>query len=64
MHTKCSISTRFSFWTEKRIRGDASEICYDCGFNNKSNFIRIFRKKKGMTPIEYRKFISQMLIKY
>ena len=42
----------------------ASEICYDCGFNNKSNFIRIFRKKKGMAPIEYRKFISQMLIKY
>ena len=42
----------------------ASEICYDCGFNHKSNFIRIFRKKKGMTPIEYRKFISQMLIKY
>ena len=42
----------------------AAEICYDCGFNNKSNFIRIFRKKKNMTPIEYRKFISQMLIKY
>ena len=42
----------------------ASEICYDCGFNNKSNFIRIFRKKKGMTPIEYRRFIGQMLIKY
>ena len=42
----------------------ASEICYDCGFNNKSNFIRIFRKRKNMTPIEYRKFISQMLIKY
>ena len=32
----------------------ASEICYDCGFNNKSNFIRIFTKRKGMTPIEYR----------
>ena len=42
----------------------ASEICYDCGFNNKSNFIRIFRQKKNMTPIEYRKYISQMLIKY
>ena len=42
----------------------ASEICYDCGINNKSNFIRIFRKKKNMTPIEYRKFIGQMLIKY
>ncbi len=32
----------------------ASEICYACGFNNKSNFIRIFTKKKNMTPIEYR----------
>lgn len=42
----------------------ASEICYECGFNNKSNFIRIFTKKKGMTPIQYRKFITQMLIKY
>jgi len=42
----------------------AAEICYDCGFNNKSNFIRIFRKKKNMTPIEYRKYIGQMLIKY
>lgn len=42
----------------------ASEICYDCGFNNKSNFIRIFTKKKQMTPIEYRKHITQLLIKY
>lgn len=42
----------------------ASEICYDCGFNNKSNFIRIFTKRKNMTPIEYRNHISQILIKY
>jgi AraC-like DNA-binding protein len=42
----------------------ASEICYDCGFNNKSNFIRLFSKRKNMTPIEYRNHISQMLIKY
>lgn len=42
----------------------ASEICYACGFNNKSNFIRIFAKKKNMTPIEYREYITQMLIKY
>lgn len=42
----------------------ASEICYDCGFNNKSNFIRIFAKRKNMTPIEYRNHISQLLIKY
>ena len=42
----------------------ASEICYDCGFNNKSNFIRLFAKRKNMTPIEYRNHISQLLIKY
>lgn len=42
----------------------ASEICYACGFNNKSNFIRIFAKKKNMTPIEYREYITQLLIKY
>ncbi|MBQ3606957.1 MAG: helix-turn-helix domain-containing protein [Bacteroidales bacterium] len=42
----------------------ASEICYDCGFNNKSNFIRTFTKRKNLTPIEYRNHISQLLIKY
>lgn len=41
-----------------------SEICYGCGFNNKSNFIRIFTSRKNMTPTEYRKTINQMLIKY
>ena len=42
----------------------ASEICYDCGFNNKSNFIRIFTQRKNMTPIEYRNHITQLLIQY
>ena len=31
-----------------------TEICYDCGFNNLSNFNRIFKKKKGCTPKEFR----------
>ena len=31
-----------------------AEICYDCGFNNLSNFNRIFKKKKGCTPKEFR----------
>lgn len=30
------------------------EICYRCGFNNISNFNRIFRKRKGCTPTEFR----------
>ena len=31
-----------------------SEIAYNCGFNNISNFNRIFKKKKGCTPKELR----------
>ncbi len=31
-----------------------AEICYDCGFNNLSNFNRTFRAKRGMTPREFR----------
>lgn len=31
-----------------------SEIAYRCGFNNMSNFNRIFKKKKQCTPKEYR----------
>ena len=27
-----------------------AEICYECGFNNVSNFNRIFKKKKGNSP--------------
>ncbi len=31
-----------------------AEICYDCGFNNISNFNRIFKKKKGCSPSAFR----------
>ncbi|MCD8312713.1 MAG: AraC family transcriptional regulator [Bacteroidales bacterium] len=31
-----------------------AEICYGCGFNNLSNFNRIFKAKKGTTPREFR----------
>lgn len=31
-----------------------AEICYECGFNNLSNFNRIFKKKKGCSPKEFR----------
>nr|WP_294894433.1 AraC family transcriptional regulator [uncultured Pedobacter sp.] len=31
-----------------------AEIAYKCGFNNVSNFNRTFKKKKGLTPKEFR----------
>ena len=31
-----------------------SEISFNCGFNNLSNFNRIFKRKKGCTPKEFR----------
>jgi AraC-like DNA-binding protein/mannose-6-phosphate isomerase-like protein (cupin superfamily) len=35
-----------------------SEISYKCGFNNMANFNRIFKKKNGMTPKEFRASIT------
>lgn len=35
------------------------EICFDCGFNNISNFNRIFKKRINTTPSEYRKTIQK-----
>ena len=31
-----------------------AEICYECGFNNLSNFNRMFKRKKGCAPKEFR----------
>ena len=31
-----------------------SEIGYELGYNEKSYFTRVFRKKTGLTPTEYR----------
>lgn len=41
----------------------SSEICYACGFNNISNFNRLFRKKKGCSPMEFRaRYIKTKII--
>lgn len=46
--------------TEKYI----SEICYNCGFNNISNFNKAFKKETKCTPNEYRiKFKSSIVPK-
>lgn len=43
-------ATRMLIDTTKSV----NEICFECGFNNISNFNRIFRKRKGCTPSEFR----------
>ncbi|MCG8579420.1 MAG: AraC family transcriptional regulator [Bacteroidales bacterium] len=43
-------ATRLLIETNKSI----GEICYSCGFNNISNFNRIFKKKQNYTPSEFR----------
>jgi len=35
-----------------------AEVAYNCGFNNISNFNRLFKKKKGCTPKEFRESYS------
>ncbi len=32
-----------------------TDICMECGFNDSSNFIKVFRKYKGMTPLQYQR---------
>lgn len=36
-----------------------AEICYECGFNNISNFNRILKKKKNCTPKEFREYYQR-----
>jgi len=35
-----------------------SDICYECGFNNRSHFSFIFKRKTGNSPSEYREIIA------
>lgn len=50
------IDLRLSYASRKLVDSTQSiaEIGFSCGFNNLSNFNRIFRKKKGCSPSEFR----------
>ncbi|MGV8826823.1 MAG: helix-turn-helix domain-containing protein [Breznakibacter sp.] len=47
---------RIGYATRMLIDSNKSvaEICFDCGFNNLSNFNRIFKKRQSLTPTEFR----------
>jgi len=53
-------ATRMLFETTHSV----AEIAFLSGFNNISNFNRIFRKSKGQTPSEYRASIQKVLTKF
>ena len=40
------------------------EIAFECGFNNISNFNRVFKNKKGITPSQYRETNKNTLTLY
>jgi AraC-like DNA-binding protein len=56
--TRLGIASRMLVNTSHSI----NEICYDCGFNNLSNFNRIFKKRKGCTPKQFRENYSKTKI--
>ncbi|MDP4239994.1 MAG: AraC family transcriptional regulator [Bacteroidota bacterium] len=37
-----------------------AEVAFECGFDNLSNFNRIFKKRKGCTPTEFRNGFAKM----
>jgi len=55
---RLGIASRYMVDSSKTI----AEISYECGFNNLSNFNRIFKKRKGYTPKEFRKNYIKMRI--
>ena len=50
------IDIRLGFATRLLVDSQRTiaEICYDCGFNNLSNFNRMFKRKKDCSPKEFR----------
>lgn len=68
---KCSNKSFIHFLVEKRVsyachmlletESTVREICFESGFNNLSNFNRLFKKYKGVTPKVYRQSLERDL---
>lgn len=64
--TRFLIDLRLSYACKLLLetREPVSQICYSCGFNNLSNFNRLFKKYKGLTPFDYRNQYEQKAVNY
>lgn len=60
-HVGCTVYeqlTHYRIINAKRLLREGktvSEVCYECGFNDSSHFIKVFKTLSGMTPFEYKK---------
>ena len=60
-HVGCTVYeqlTHYRIINAKRLLREGktvSEVCYECGFNDSSHFIKVFKTLNGMTPFEYKK---------
>ncbi len=69
---KCTNKSFTQFVVELRIgfackllmetQDTISQICFKCGFNNISNFNRLFKKYKKITPLQYRNQLETALL--
>lgn len=56
---RLGMASRMFMETEKSI----SEVCFECGFNNISNFNRSYKKKTGYTPTQFRE-LQRLITKH
>ena len=47
---KIALATQFLKASDKTV----NEIAYDCGFEDPSHFIKVFKKYENVTPLAYR----------
>ena len=52
MDTRLGYAARLLVDTNQSV----SDICYQCGYNNLSNFNRLFKRRKGCSPTEFREY--------
>lgn len=59
--TEIRISHACRLLIEDRLNTES--ICFECGFNNISNFFRHFKKMTGLTPLRYKQqYLSKELV--